>query len=254
MKIQYASDLHLEFHENSRWLKENPLIPTGDIFVIAGDVGYLGDEMYSHHPFWDWCSENFKQTYIVPGNHELYKCFDINKLHEGWESKIRPNVSAIYNQIIHLDDKTDLIASTLWANIPLSEAYFCEKSVADFRQIRDGKNRLSWSRFNEEHDKCVEFINRSLNLSSADKKIVVSHHVPSFALMSDEFKGSLINGAFTSELSHLMEMFHIDYWIYGHSHRNIDREIGRTKCVSNQLGYVSANEHVDFCRDKSIIF
>ena len=73
MKIQYASDLHLEFHENSRWLRENPLKPVGDILLLAGDIAYLGDEMYSQPPFWDWCGDKFRETIIVPGNHELYK-------------------------------------------------------------------------------------------------------------------------------------------------------------------------------------
>lgn len=73
MKIQYASDLHLEFHENSRWLKENPLIAVGDILILAGDIGYLGDDNYGHHPFWDWCAESFRQTIVIPGNHELTK-------------------------------------------------------------------------------------------------------------------------------------------------------------------------------------
>ena len=56
MKIQYASDLHLEFADHWRFLKENPLQLTGDILVLAGDIGYLGDENYSKHPFWDWAS------------------------------------------------------------------------------------------------------------------------------------------------------------------------------------------------------
>ena len=67
MKIQYASDLHLEFADNWRYLKENPLQVTGDILVLAGDIGYLGDENYSKHPFWDWASGHCPK-FCVNGN------------------------------------------------------------------------------------------------------------------------------------------------------------------------------------------
>ena len=77
MKIQYASDLHLEFADNWRYLKENPLQVTGDILVLAGDIGYLGDENYSKHPFWDWASENYQQVIVCMGNHEFYKYYDM---------------------------------------------------------------------------------------------------------------------------------------------------------------------------------
>jgi len=70
MKIQYASDLHLEFRENSRYLHDNPLIPVGDILLLAGDIGYLDDHTYQTHPFWDDVSEKFRQTLVIPGNHE----------------------------------------------------------------------------------------------------------------------------------------------------------------------------------------
>ena len=249
MKIQFASDLHLEFRVNSGWLKDNPLIPVGDILILAGDIGYLGDENYSKHPFWNWCVENFHETIVVPGNHELYKSYDINDLTEGWELKIRDNVRAVYNNVLHYGD-IDLICSTLWAQIPLREAYFTEKGVSDFRRIRDGERPLSWERFNEEHRKCIDFLSKSIAESKAKTKIVVTHHVPSFQLMAEEFSGSMINGAFTSNLDKIIENLPIDYWIYGHSHRNIETVIGRTQMLTNQLGYVFANEHNAFKRDK----
>lgn len=246
MKIQYASDLHLEFGDNSSWLKNNHIEPVGDILVLAGDIGYLGDDNYSKHPFWDWASENFKQVIVIPGNHELYKLFDINEFHEGWSMEIRHNVKVYYNSVIHLYEGIDIIASTLWSKISPTESYITELCVSDFKRIRNGEHRLTSDRFNEEHEKCFNFIERSVRESNAKHIIVATHHVPSFELMSDEFKGSSINGAFTVELGDFILNSRIEYWIYGHSHRNINLKIGNTECVSNQLGYLFQGEHNSF--------
>lgn len=252
MKLQYASDLHLEFGDNSKWLKNNPLVPSADILVLAGDIGYLGDANYKTHPFWDWASQNYKQVIVVPGNHELYKFFDINELYEGWMLDIRHNVKAYYNSVISLGESTDLIVSTLWAKIPPSEEYLTERCVSDFKRIRNGECRLSAQRFNEEHFRCRNFIEKSVAGSKARNIIVATHHVPSFSLMAEEFKESSINGAFTVELGDYIAGSHINYWIYGHSHRNIDKRIGATQCISNQLGYVFQNEYNSFRCDAVI--
>lgn len=39
-RIQYASDLHLEFIENKEVIKENPLISNAVIFIVAEKVKY----------------------------------------------------------------------------------------------------------------------------------------------------------------------------------------------------------------------
>ena len=249
MKLQYASDLHLEFGANTSILKEHPMKPIGDILVLAGDIGYLGDDGLIKHPFWDWASDNFKEVIAIPGNHELYRGFDINELTEGWELQLRSNVRYVYNKLIHLDDFTDLIASTLWSKIPKENGLLTQRNVSDFHCIRDGEKPLGWERFNREHDKCRDFIERTVRDSKADRIVVATHHVPSFALMSEEFKGSPINGAFTSELGDMIADSRIDYWIYGHSHRNISKQIGNTMCICNQLGYVRALEHLYFQKD-----
>lgn len=252
MKIQYASDLHLEFADNSRFLKEYPLKAVGDILVLAGDIGYIGDDNYSKHPFWDWASENYERTIVVPGNHEFYKLFDIDKLYNGWKIEIRYNVTCMYNAVIPLAKDIDLIATTLWSAIKLQDAFRTENAISDFKRIRYGSEPLDWTRFNDEHLRCAKFLKESVCRSKAEHILVATHHVPSFELLSDEFKGSPQNGAFVAEMGDFIAQSPVEYWIYAHSHRNIDKTIGNTKCVSNQLGYVFNNEHHTFDRSKYI--
>lgn len=251
MKIQYASDLHLEFRENASYLKHNPLKVAGDILILAGDIGYLGDQNYINHPFWDWASENFKQVIVAMGNHEFYKFYDIAALNNGYELKIRHNVVAYYNSVVSIED-TDIIVSTLWSHIPLKEASFTEQIISDFRRILFRGELLTFADFNQEHRKCLDFIKSSVSESTAKHKIVVSHHVPSYRMLCPKFKDSKANGAFTVELEDYIETSGIDYWIFGHSHYNMNVRIGNTFCVSNQLGYVFQNEHLTFRPDAVI--
>ena len=185
-----------------------PSEKAGDILVLAGDIGYIGDEMI-----------------VVPGNHEFYKYYDIASLQEGELVQIRSNVKVYYNAIVNMGD-VDMILSTLWAHIPLQDAFATESGVTDFHRIMFEGETITFEQFN--------------------KELVVTHHVPSFQLSSPDFKGSRINGAFVSNEDDFIETCGADYGIYGHSHRNIDKLIGKTQCVSNQLGYVFAREHQSF--------
>ena len=247
MKIQYASDLHLEFRDNARYLRDNPIIPVGDILLLAGDIGYLNDDNYSTHPFWDWASDNFRQTLVVPGNHEFYKSGDVGTIQNGCIAEIRSNVKCYYNTVLTIDG-IDFIMCTLWSKIPETNAYVTEKSVSDFMRIACNGRLLTVSGFNEAHQRAVGFLSNACQTTNHRKRIIVSHHVPTALCMADEFKNSRINGAFVAELHDFIYDHDIDYWIYGHSHRNMPEiKINGTKMLCNQLGYVHHREHHSFC-------
>ncbi|MBQ3799691.1 MAG: metallophosphoesterase, partial [Treponema sp.] len=189
MRIQYASDLHLEFADNWRFLKAHPIEPVGDILVLAGDIGYLGDDNYVSHPFWDIVADNFKEVFVVPGNHEFYKYYDISTLPDGKILSVRPNVNVYYNGVINFEG-VELILSTLWARISLQDAFMTESGVTDFHRILFDGETLTFELFNKEHERCMDFLRGVVKQSTAGKRIIVTHHLPSFQLSSPDFKGS----------------------------------------------------------------
>jgi len=244
MKIQYCSDLHLEFPKNREFIKSNPLQPEGDILILAGDIVPFAI-MDEYDEFFNYVADHFQYTYWIPGNHEYYH-FDLaekcGELHE----KIRSNVFLVNNVSVEHDD-VRIILSTLWSEISLMNEWRIENGMNDFRLIKYKGARFSSEIYNTLYQENVDFIRQEVDKPWKGKIVVVTHHVPTFMNYPEDFKTSPLNQGFAVELSEFIETSGADYWIYGHHHRNIpDFAIGNTRLITNQLGYVSYNEHSGF--------
>ena len=242
MKIQYMSDLHMELTENSRYLKNVEFPVTGDILVLAGDTFYLNNTTAPLAKFWRWASANYRQVLLVPGNHEYYQGCDIMDRGLQWRWMFRENVGYYQNQVVRIDD-TDFILSTLWSHVPPVYEYFVSRGMNDFYQTKFNGKRLTVEDYNRMHTYCLDFIKKSVAESTANHIVVVTHHLPTLQVVAAQHQGSDLNSAFATELGDFIATTHIDAWIYGHSHTNIDTIIGNTKIISNQMGYIFENEH-----------
>ncbi|MBC8487153.1 MAG: metallophosphoesterase [Bacteroidetes bacterium] len=250
MKIQYCSDLHLEFPENQRYLKENPIEPLGDILILAGDILPFTLN-HKEFEFFDFVSERYEIVYWLPGNHEYYHS-DVASYGNYQYRKIRKNVLIVDNIKIEVGE-INLIFSTLWSKINPENEFHVMRSVSDFHVIRYNGKRLLPEHFNALHERSLEFLAISNDEKQGEKTIMVTHHVPTLINYPEQHKNSPLNDAFTVELFDFIEQCNFDYWIYGHHHVNIgDFEIGKTKLLTNQLGYVKYNEQKNFSAHKII--
>lgn len=241
MIIQYASDLHLEFPANKEFAKLNPLQPIGNVLVLAGDIVPFA-VLDKHQDFFSYLSDNFETTYWLPGNHEYYH-FDIVEKSGVLNEKIRSNVFLVNNSTM-MHGNAKLIFSTLWSKINPSHQWQIEKRLSDFHLIKYKGFRFSSEQYNHLHEECLVFIQNELKTMKDEKTAVFTHHCPTFLNYPEEYKGDSLNEAFAVELFDLIEPSNIAYWVYGHHHSNIPEfNIGKTKLITNQLGYVQRNEH-----------
>ena len=284
-KIQYCSDLHLEFQSNLNLLKQYPIVPIGDILILAGDIVPFAF-IDKHKDFFRYVSDNFKTTYWLPGNHEYYY-FDIAKKSGTIHEKIHSNVFLVNNIAIQ-QENVKLIFSTLWTKINPANEWEMERNISDFKLIKYNGFRFSVPVFNALHQECLNFIEQELKHRNNTQTIVITHHVPTFYNYPEQYKGSSLNEAFAVELYDFISTVPVpvsvgaenflplgvraenflplqptdpiphqnplpNYWIYGHHHVNVPEfTIGNTKMLTNQLGYVIHNEHHSFKNDKII--
>ena len=250
MIVQYASDLNLVFEQNFRYVLSGGIRPEGDCLLLAGDIVNL-QCLSRFDAFWDWCSANFKETIFVPGNHDWYGTWDDEaQLVDGLNLQIRSNVRCCNNATIRIGS-TDFICSTLWSDVPpLAAAAVCSV-LPDFRKINFGDQRMTVQDYVSLHKASRHFLEKAVDTSTAEHVVVVTHHVPSMAVVSETHKLSPINSGFATELGNWIADAGIDCWVYGHSHVSLEARIGQTSIVSNQLGYLSLGEGENYCEAKT---
>ncbi|MBN2520365.1 MAG: metallophosphoesterase [Bacteroidales bacterium] len=246
MRIQYCSDLHLEFDQNNLYIERNPLTVIGDILVLAGDVVPLDDKFLNNN-FFRFITDNYKKVFWVPGNHEFYYK-DISEYSKSYHIRLSEKLSIVHNTEVQYEN-IRLIFSTLWSNISTTYQKIIETSVSDFLCISNKNKKFKTSDFNRLHNESLEFLKNTVK-NATEKTVIVTHHLPSSLCNSPAFAKSIINEAFCVDLTNFIENCNAGFWIYGHSHFNQNPLfLGNTILLTNQLGYVQFNEHKKFRKD-----
>ncbi len=245
LKIQYCSDLHLEFSENEFFLKKHPIEPVGDVLILAGDIVPF-TIMEKYDLFFDELSEKFEWIYWIPGNHEYYYA-DIQKRTGSFCEEIRENIFLVNNHVVNIQN-TQLVFSTLWTSISENNQWQIAQRLSDFHVIKNGNKNFALDDYNRLYNENFRFLQNTLKGTTDSESIVVAtHHVPTFINYPEKYKGDLLNEAFAVELSDFIESNLVNYWIFGHHHSNIPPfRIGNTQLLTNQLGYVKYGENDHF--------
>lgn len=253
MHIQIVSDLHLEFQENRQWLKENPLIPVGEVMLIAGDIvtdkdSYLADDFYAYF------SKKFPLIITSMGNHEFYGGY-VNYAYPSYEDKIAHNIYRLNNAVYVYKD-VRFIVSTLWTKVSDENKALIKNRLNDYHQIKSSlpeKINITVDDTNRLHHLSLDFIIKELEKPFSGKTVVMTHHIPSFETISLDRRFSNLREAFCTDLDDIIKNHpQIILWVHGHAHDFSQIKLFNTILARNPLGYVNRGEHQDFRPDYTV--
>jgi len=235
MKIQLASDLHLEFL--ARRLPGLRLVePTADadVLVLAGDIGMgtQGVDMFADLPI---------PVIYVAGNHEFYG--------REW-SRTRAELRAVSRaRNVHFLDNDEVVidgvrflGATLWTDFrhPGTLQSVAMKAVElglmDYRFISTSAGPLQARQTLEDHERSRAWLQQRLGTSFDGPTVVVSHHGPHPLSIHPRYAGNALNPGFVSDLTPLVEQANL--WLHGHVHDSFDYRVGKCRVVANPAGYV----------------
>lgn len=236
MKVQVASDLHLDVNELDL---EDVIVPSAPVLVLGGDICEARHVDVLHSTI-EWAESKFDQVFYVPGNHEYYGDTVMNgrkRLLGVTSAKTRVLFSG--HEKLQLSDKWSILGATLWSYCPPEFSTRLEFSFSDFRLIKQLNARF----YNILHEVDGRWLSKQLNARTpTEKTLVVTHHPPSMDRSNPSFGGTeraenwLFGSLTYNDLVYLDNI----RWVYGHTHHNCHDD---PVYASNQLGYG------DECRD-----
>ena len=238
MRIQYASDLHLEHFDKVAF---QPILkPVAPVLALVGDLGQPGRRAY--RDLMHYCSRNWTKVFVVAGNHELYH-------HEKTADQLMAECKAITDGFpnVHFMNRTrteyegvTFLGATLWTNLTshedLAQAY-----MNDFRQIRTAPDQLlvpadvtAW------HIRDRKWIQSELE-TCKNPTVILTHHLPLRDLIAYKYHGHMLNSCFATDCTEFVRPG-VAAIIAGHTHSArrvswVTSDLSLVAGCVNPLGY-----------------
>ncbi|BDA85424.1 phosphatase [Aureimonas sp. SA4125] len=247
MKIWIISDLHLGRHEDDIDLD----IPDADVCVCAGDVyqpllgslRLLGTRVARRMP-----------VVFVAGNHEFYGDEFVRARALAKATPV-PGVHLLDDDTVTIDG-VRFVGATLWTDYALYAGGLSAKAadveianamevagrlINDHSRIRVGSDGAArwWtpSDARRVHQRSRAYIEGELALPFDGATVVVTHHAPHAGSIAPQYRESVLNPAFASDLSSTIETGRPALWVHGHVHSACDYRVGDTRVICNPCGY-----------------
>lgn len=238
MKIQIASDLHIDYKNNSIDIDPFKYIePEGDILILAGDIGSFY-KITQLKVFLQKLSRCFEHIIYIPGNHEYYRVYNsppktMDELLTLFilRTKLIRNLHILNRSCVKFGHII-IAGCTLWSKIGIPLPKYQVKI-----------HGMDTKKYTEEHIKDLYFIKDTMDACDyyGFHTIVVTHHCPTFDLMETKYTKAKNNSLYFSNLNKFIEKSNVQTWIYGHTHLNKNILIGNTNIICNQKGKIKDN-------------
>ncbi len=232
MKLQIASDLHLEYAP--AWE-----LPRGDadVLVLAGDVGTGTLGLESFHD-----RARGQPVLYVPGNHEYY-CGNRTRVADAMRARARRLGLHFLDCDAVVLEGVRFLGATLWTDFELfgsprrAEAMLqARRKMPDYHVIsEDDIGWLTPERTWTLHRAAVDWLRARLAEPFAGPTVVITHHAPHRGSLHPRFAGNPLSPAFVSNLEDLLGPARL--WIHGHTHDSFDYVVANTRILCNPRGY-----------------
>lgn len=235
MKVQYFSDLHINYYNPETF---DHIKIDCDVLIIAGDIG--NPTLPHYKAFLQYISEHVPKTFIVAGNHEYYN----HKMTIEQTNEYIQNMVSNWENISFLNNTYEdyngyrFCGSVLW----------CTPSCNDY--LMNPQRHIHGATFieiNNEYQKCYTYLKQQIQLSKEQQMplIIITHYLPSYELIDAQYRTEQFKPLlewFASNSDDLIDPF-VQAWFYGHTHKQKHCVINSVNMYCNPLGYPNENVH-----------
>lgn len=255
MRVWILSDLHVDA---SPW--EPPPGDRVDLAIVAGDVA---DGLTRRAIPWlaQHVVPRARETVYVPGNHDFWRTRMPDELALARDAAEEAGITMLDSGQACIVDGVEITGATLWTDyavgglghqaLAMRVAGDRQGGMRDHRLVQTRDRLGTPAPFRPPaalalHRQQRERIEWRLAEPWAGPRIVVTHHAPHpRSLLHGEVR-EVIDAAYASDLSALMEGPGApDIWIHGHVHASRDYRVGRTRVLANPRGHDTSHRRRD---------